>query len=94
MKIQGNSEFARTPILENCTFFICVQCGYCGYLILGGSAKELSDEKRRHAMECKATQGSVGVGGSETRELKCRFHPGTRAWTGICLRFTPLRGGY
>ena len=74
MKIQGNSEFAPTPILEHCTFFSCVQCGYCGYLILGGSATELHDEEERHAIACKATHGSVGVGGTETLEQKCRFH--------------------
>ena len=70
MQIRGESEFTRTPVLENCAFFSCVQFAYCGYLILGGSAKELSDEKRRHAIECKATRGSVGVGGTETREQK------------------------
>jgi len=45
MQNQGESEFARTSVLENCAFFTCVQCGYCGYLILGGSAKELRDEE-------------------------------------------------
>src|SRR5439155_15520951 len=32
MQNQGESEFARTSVLENCAFFTCVQCGYCGYL--------------------------------------------------------------
>jgi hypothetical protein len=59
MQNQGESEFARTPVLENCAFFTCVQCGYCGYLILGGSAKELLDEEERHAIECKATHGLI-----------------------------------
>ena len=90
MQIQGESELTHTPVLENCAFFSCVQCAYCGYLILGGSAKELSDEKRRHAIECKATQGSVGVGGTQTRDLKCRFHLDTRVWSGIWLRFDPV----
>src|SRR5439155_22851531 len=62
MQNQGESEFARTSVLENCAFFTCVQCGYCGYLILGGSAKELRDEEERHAIECKATQGLIGAG--------------------------------
>ena len=58
----GRSEFVRTPVLEDCAFFTCVQCGYCGYLILGGSANELRDEEERHAIECKATRGLIGVG--------------------------------
>jgi hypothetical protein len=61
MQNQGESEFARTPVLENCEFFTCVQCGYCGYLILGGSAKELRDEEERHAIECKAAHGMIGA---------------------------------
>ena len=60
--IQGESEFGRTPVLENREFFTYVQCGYCGYLILGGSPKELLDERQRHAIECKATHGLIGVG--------------------------------
>ena len=63
MQNQGESEFARTPVLENCAFFTCVQCRYCGYLILGGSAKELRDEEERHAIECKATPGLIGARG-------------------------------
>jgi hypothetical protein len=60
--MQIQRDFARKPVLENCAFFTCVQCGYCGYLILGGSAKELWDEGERHAIECKATHGLIGVG--------------------------------
>jgi hypothetical protein len=56
------SEFVRTPVLENCVSFSYVQCGYCGYLILGGSASELRDEEERHVIECKATRGLIGVG--------------------------------
>jgi hypothetical protein len=55
MHIQAESEFVRTPVLESCVSFSYVQCGYCGYLILGGSAKELLHEAKRHAVECKAT---------------------------------------
>ena len=62
MQSQGESEFARTPVLENCASFTSVQCGYCGYLIVGGSAKELWDEEERHAIECKATHGLIGAG--------------------------------
>jgi len=61
MQNQKESEFARSPVLENCAFFSCVQCGYCGYLILGGSAKELRDEEERHAIECRATNGMIGA---------------------------------
>jgi len=62
MQIRGESDFARKPVLENCALFTCVQCGYCGYLILGGSARELLDEEERHAIECKATHGLIGAG--------------------------------
>jgi hypothetical protein len=53
----------HTPVLRNCQFFVASVCGYCGYLILGGSAKELRDEEEQHATECKANHGTVGVGG-------------------------------
>ena len=66
------SDFERTPVLENCAFFTCVQCGYCGYLILGGSAKDLRDEEERHAIECKATHGLIGAGSRRAHEQKRR----------------------
>ena len=94
MQIQGESEFTRTPVLEKCAFFSCVQCAYCGYLILGGSAKELSDEKRRDAIECKAAHGALGVGGTEPHEQKCQFHLDTRVVSGTWLRLIPLRDAY
>ena len=74
MQNQKESEFARSPVLENRPFFSCVQCGYCGYLILGGSAKELGDEEERHAIECKATHGLIGAGAGSRRAYaqKCR----------------------
>jgi hypothetical protein len=72
MQNEGESEFARTPVLENCAFFMCVQCGYCGYLILGASAKELRDEEERHAIECKATHGLFGAGNLRAHEQKHR----------------------
>ncbi len=82
MQNQGESEFVRTPVLENCAFFTCVQCGYCGYLILGGSAKELLDEGERHAIECKATRGLIGAGGRRAYEQKPRvlWKPGRLRW--------------
>jgi hypothetical protein len=70
MHIHTESEFERTPVLENCVSFSHVQCGYCGYLILGGSPKELLGEKERHAIECKATQGLIGVGSLWVHEQK------------------------
>jgi hypothetical protein len=72
MQNQVESEFARTPVLENCAFFTSVQCGYCGYLILGGSAKELRDEEERHAIECKATHGMIGASSRRASAQKRR----------------------
>jgi hypothetical protein len=72
MQNQGESEFVRTPVPEDCAFFICVHCGYCGYLILGGSAKELEDEEQRHAIECKATHGLIGAGSPRAYAQKRR----------------------
>jgi hypothetical protein len=72
MQSQGEGEFARAPVLENCAYFTCVQCRYCGYLIVGGSAKELQDEEVRHAIECKATHGPVGAGSRRAYARKSR----------------------
>ena len=72
MQNPGESEFTRTPVLENCEFFTCVQCGYCGYLILGCSAKELRDEEERHAIECKATHGVIGARTRRACAQQCR----------------------
>jgi hypothetical protein len=70
MQIQGEGKFERTPVLQNCAFFTCVQCGYCGYLIVGGSATELLDEEEQHAIECKATHGLIGAGNLRAHEQK------------------------
>jgi hypothetical protein len=78
MQIQGKSEFARMPVLENCVFFTCVQCACCGYLILGGSGKELLEEKQRHAIDCKATHGLIGVISRRAHEQKPRILMDTR----------------
>jgi hypothetical protein len=78
MQIQGKSEFARMPVLENCAFFTCVQCGYCGYLILGGSGKELLEEKKRHAIDCKATHSLIGAVRRRAPEQKPRVRRDTR----------------
>jgi hypothetical protein len=72
MQIQGEGKFERTPVLENCAFFTCVQCGYCGYLIVGGSATELLDEEEQHAIECKATHGLIGAGNLRAHGQKHR----------------------
>jgi hypothetical protein len=60
MHIHAGREFARTPILENCVFFLSSSCSYCGYVILASSAQELLDEEEQHATECKAKHGSDG----------------------------------
>jgi hypothetical protein len=75
-------DFARKPILENCAFFTCVQCGYCGYLILGGSAKELLDEEERHTIECKATHGLIGIRNRRAHARKRRVprNTGGQRW--------------
>jgi membrane protein DedA with SNARE-associated domain len=57
----------RTPVLQNRRFFLSSSCAYCGYLILGGSANELRDEEEQHVIDCKATHGSIGVGGNDCR---------------------------
>jgi hypothetical protein len=72
MQIRGESYFARKAVLEHCAFFTCVQCGYCGCLILGGSAKELRDEEERHAIECKATHSLIGAGSRRAYAQKRR----------------------
>jgi hypothetical protein len=59
MQTNYESEFVRTPILENRVFFLSSRCTYCGYLILASSASELIDEEEQHAVECNATQGST-----------------------------------
>jgi membrane protein DedA with SNARE-associated domain len=76
MHIQAESEFARTPVLENCVSFSYVQCGYCGYLILGGSAKELLHEEKRHAVECKATHDFIGVASLRSPRTEAPGSPG------------------
>ena len=82
MQNQGESEFARTPVLESCAFFTSVQCGYCGYLILGGSAKELRDEEERHAIECRATHGLIGArsGRACAQKRRARRNVGRLRW--------------
>ena len=76
MQIQTEGKFERTPVLENCAFFTCVQCGHCGYLILGGSAKELRDEEEQHAIECKATHGLIGAGNLGGPRTEASSSPG------------------
>lgn len=78
MEIEEKSEFSGRPVLESCAFFSCIQCGYCGYLILGGSARELLDEKQRHTTECKAINGSFAVGSLSNHEPRRRVPRGTR----------------
>ena len=72
MQVPGESDFARKPVLENSAFFACVQCRHCGYLIVGGSARELLGEEEQHAIECKATHGLIGAGNPRAHEQKHR----------------------
>jgi hypothetical protein len=87
MQVLGESEFAREPVLANCAFFTCVQCGFCGYLILGGSAKQLLDEGERHAIECKATHRLIGAGSQRTHGQKRRVlrSAGGKRWIAALL---------
>ena len=69
-----------------CSRKLCVlqlrKYGYAGYLILGGSAKELLHEEKRHAVECKATHrldGGAGVRSLRAHEQKRRVRENTRA---------------
>jgi len=87
MLIQRKSEFSRTPVLDNSAVFSCVQCGYCWYLIVGGSGKELLEEKKRHAIECKATHGLIGVVNRTAHRQKPRALRGTRVLRWITALF-------
>ena len=76
--IHKGDEFVRTPVLEHRAFFTCVQCRYCGYLVLGGSGKELQEEKGRHAIECKATHRFIAVISQRGRRQKPHILQNTR----------------
>ena len=52
----------RAPVLQNCRVFVASVCPYCGYLILGGSTKELREQEKQDVIECKANHSLVGVG--------------------------------
>jgi len=90
MQIREESDFARAPVLENCAFFTCVQCRYCGYLIVGGSAKELRDEEERHAIECKATRGLIGAESRRAYARKRRVLPNTGGLRWITALFIAI----
>ena len=80
----------HTPVLQNCQFFVASVCGYCGYLILGGSAKELRDEEEQHATECKATHGAVGVRGIKDLRAEIPISPGHWRSERIMAAFKPV----
>jgi len=90
MQIQGEGKVERTPVLENCAFFTCVQCGYCGYLMVGGSATELLDEEEKHAIECKATHGLIGAGNLRAHEPKHRVLREARVLNWITALFVAI----
>ena len=90
MQIQREGKFERTPVLENCAFFACVKCGYCGYLIVGGSATELLDEEEQHAIECNATHGLIGAGNPRAHEQKHRVLRETRVLRWITAVFIAI----
>jgi hypothetical protein len=90
MQIQEDDKFERTPVLENCAFFTCVQCGYCGYLIVGGSATELLDEEEQHAIECKATHGLIGTGNLRAHEQEASGFTETRVLRWISAVYTSI----
>jgi hypothetical protein len=93
MQIHGESKVERAPVLTNCAFFTCVQCGYCGYLIVGGSATELLDEKEQHAIECKATHGLIGAGNLRGHEQKRGVVRETRVLRWITAAFISIARG-
>ena len=80
----------HTPVLQNCQFFVASVCGFCGYLILGGSAKELRDEEEQHAAECKATHGTVGVAGIECLRAEMPIPPGHWRFERIMAALKPV----
>jgi hypothetical protein len=90
MQIPGESDFAHKPVLENCAFFTWVQCRYCGYLIVGGSAWELLGEEEQHAIECNATRGLIGAGNPRAHEQKHRVLRETRVLRWITAVFIAI----
>jgi len=90
MLIQEKNEISRTPVLDNSAFFSCVQCGYCGYLIVGGSGKELLEETKRHAIECKAARDLIGVVSRRTQRRKPRVLRDTRVVRWITALFIAI----
>jgi hypothetical protein len=90
MQIQGEDKVERTPVLENCAFFTCIQCGHCGYLIVGGSATEFLGEEEQHAIDCKATHGLIGAGKPRSDEQKHRVLRETRVLRWITALFIAI----
>jgi hypothetical protein len=45
-------DFARSPIVENQTFFLESRCVHCGSTILAPSVEELLAEEKRHRAQC------------------------------------------
>jgi hypothetical protein len=45
-------DFARSPIVENQTFFLESKCIHCGFTVLAPSLEELLAEENRHRAQC------------------------------------------
>ena len=80
----------HTPVLQNCQFSVPSVCGYCGYLIVGGSVKELRDEEEQQAIECKTTHGTVGVGAIEGLPTEMPISPGHSRFEWNIVAFNPV----
>jgi hypothetical protein len=48
----GEFDFARSPIVENQTFFLESKCVDCGFTVLAPSLEELLAEENRHRAQC------------------------------------------
>jgi hypothetical protein len=51
-------DFARSPIVQNQTFFLESKCVHCGFTVLGASIEELLTEEKRHREECMSKRSA------------------------------------
>jgi hypothetical protein len=51
-------DFARSPIVENQTFFLESKCVHCGSTVLAPSLEELLAEEKRHRAQCMAKRAA------------------------------------
>jgi hypothetical protein len=45
-------DFARSPIVENQTFFLESRCVHCGSTVLARSLEDLLAEEKLHRVQC------------------------------------------